>query len=235
MRIAICDDEREQREYLGSLVEKWSQKNNIKAEIREFPSAESFLFEYAPEQFQLLLLDIQMGGEDGVTLARELREKDSKIQIVFITALSEYISEGYEVSALHYLIKPVREDKLFSCLERAKSNVADAKSPVILTQNGERICLFENDIEAVEAVSHNSVIYKSDGKITVSESFGEIKEMLSEDFFQCHRSYLVHLGHIERILKQELILDCKEQIPVSRRLYKELNDSFINYHMRGRK
>lgn len=235
MRIAVCDDEREQREYLCSLISKWSQKNNIRTDVTEFSSAEGFMFGYSPESFDLLLLDIQMDGKDGVTLARELREKDGKIQIVFITALSEYISEGYEVAALHYLIKPVREEKLFSCLERALNLRSEDGKTLILTENGERVCLNENDIEAVEAVSHNSVLYTSDGKVAVSESFGEIREMLCEDFFRCHRSYLVHLRHIVRIHKDEIVLDCGEKIPVSRRLYKELNEAFIAYHMRGRK
>lgn len=235
MRIAVCDDEREQREYLASLIEKWSNKNGFAAEISEFPSAESFLFGYASEQFDLLLLDIQMNGQDGVSLAHKLRENDSRIQIVFITALSEYISEGYEVSALHYLVKPVGEDKLFSCLDRALNAVDTFEKTVLLNCDGERLCVTVSDIEAVEALSHNSVVYLKDGKITVSESFGELRKELSDDeFFACHRSYFVHLGHIEKILKTELELDCGENIPISRRQYKDLNEAFIKYHMRKR-
>lgn len=236
MRIAVCDDEKEQREYLCSLIEKWSQNSGVQTEISQFPSAESFTFEYGEGVFDLLLLDIQMGGQDGVSLARKLRERDGKIQIVFITALSEFIGEGYEVSALHYLIKPVREDKLFSCLDRALNAVPETVRSVIVTSDGARLCLDENDIQASEAFSHSAAIHTADSVINVSESFGELKKLLSEDsFFPCHRSYLVHLGHIERILRTELQLDCGKLIPVSRRTCKELNEAFIKYHLEKRK
>lgn len=236
MRIAICDDEREQREYLCSLIGKWSEINGIQINISEFPSAESFLFEYSKGLFDLLLLDIQMAGIDGVSLAHTLREKDSKIQIVFITALTEYISEGYEVAALHYLVKPVGREKLFSCLDRAVSAVPESERTVIVTADGGRLPVNEKDIEALEAVSHSAALHTSDGIINVSESYGELRGLLSESvFFPCHRSYTVNLGHIEKILKTELILDCKESIPISRRTYKELNEAFIKYHMEKRK
>ena len=121
MRIAICDDSAQDAQFVKNMVVHWakSRKTELHAEI--FSSAESFLFHYAEDKdFDILLLDIEMGTMDGVALAKRIRKDKDAVQIVFITGLSDYISQGYEVLALHYLIKPVQEEKLFGVLERAK-------------------------------------------------------------------------------------------------------------------
>ena len=119
-RIAICDDSQHDAEYVLSLLTNWANKNQIAIQTECFPSAESFLFHYAEDKtYDILLLDIEMGKMDGVTMAREIRRDNQTVQIVFITGYSDYISEGYEVAALHYLMKPVNEQKLYAVLDRA--------------------------------------------------------------------------------------------------------------------
>lgn len=118
--IAICDDSEADREYLSDLVSRWAREAGHTAEIAAFDSAEQFLFCYEEKSdYDILLLDIEMGEMDGVTMVKILRRENDTVQIVFITGYSEYIAEGYEVAALHYLMKPVREDRLFSVLDRA--------------------------------------------------------------------------------------------------------------------
>ena len=119
-KIAVCDDSAADRQYLSALAAQWAEKAGAVAEVTEFPSAENFLFCYAEKKdYDILLLDIEMGKMDGVTMAKKLRQDNDTIQIIFITGYSDYISEGYEVAALHYLMKPVKEEKLFSVLDRA--------------------------------------------------------------------------------------------------------------------
>lgn len=113
-KIAICDDSAPDREYLLNLVKRWAKNCGHQVQISLFTSAEHFLFSYEEEKdFDILLLDIEMGDMDGVTMAKKLRQENHAIQIIFITGYSDYIAEGYEVAALHYLMKPVREEKLW--------------------------------------------------------------------------------------------------------------------------
>ena len=110
-KIAICDDSQADTEYLTTLVKEWAKDRT--AIIKTFPSAEAFLFNYAEEKdFDILLLDIEMGKMDGVTMAKVIRQDNESVQIVFITGYSEYIADGYDVAALHYLIKPVKTEQL---------------------------------------------------------------------------------------------------------------------------
>ena len=119
-KIAICDDTETDRNYIKDLVTHWAHISKQQADIHLFSSAEEFLFEYEEDKgYQILLLDIEMGKMDGVTMAKKLRETNDSTQIIFVTGYSDYIAEGYEVSALHYLMKPVKEDKLFRVLDRA--------------------------------------------------------------------------------------------------------------------
>ena len=127
-KAAVCDDSAADRQYLSDLVRQWAKSAGHTVTIAEFPSAESFLFHYAEEKdFDILLLDIEMGNMDGITMARRLRRENDTVQIVFITGYSDYIAEGYEVDALHYLMKPTGRDKLFSVLDRAAEKLKRMK------------------------------------------------------------------------------------------------------------
>ena len=115
IKAAVCDDSRADADYVMSLVKSWADQRGISLALSDFPSAEAFLFAYEDDaDWDLLLLDIEMGAIDGVTLARQLRRSNETVQIIFITGYSDYIAEGYEVSALHYLLKPLQPEKLFS-------------------------------------------------------------------------------------------------------------------------
>ena len=119
-RAAVCDDSAADADYVRGIVAHWAEQRGIALECRAFSSAEQFLFSYAEDKnFDLLLLDVEMPGADGVTLAKTVRQENEAVQIVFITGYSDYIAEGYDVAALHYLMKPVRPEKLCAVLDRA--------------------------------------------------------------------------------------------------------------------
>ena len=119
-RIAICDDSPQDAQFVQNILNRWSAERGAELRVEHFPSAESFLFRYEEDKaWDILLLDIEMGEMDGVSMAKQVRRENETVQIVFITGYSDYIAEGYEVAALHYLMKPVKEDKLCAVLDRA--------------------------------------------------------------------------------------------------------------------
>ena len=106
MNIAYCEDEKIQLEYMEQLIRKWADEGNDTVTYFGYGSAKELLFEHPDSfPFDLLLLDIDMDGMDGMALAKEIRKKDQKLPIVFLTNRSEYVFEGYEVGALRYLLK----------------------------------------------------------------------------------------------------------------------------------
>ena len=227
MKIAICDDEYQQAEYIKSLVSKWANENNIEITIEMFESAENFKFAWsADKSFNILLLDIQMGGQNGVDLAKEIRQSDDKIIIVFITGYLDYISEGYDVSALHYLMKPVKEDKLFEVLDKAVKNLTQTNKSLVLTANNETYQIPLYKINYLE-VFHNYVTVHADSEYTVKKTLSELEKELDGYFFRAGRSYIINLRHIQKSTKKEIYLKNGAVIPLSRGLYESLNRAMI--------
>ena len=128
LKMAIIDDEQQQIDYLSGVVSAWANKSRHIADIKCYFSAKSFLFDYAEEKdFDILLLDIEMPELNGIELAKAVRRENSTVQIIFITGYYEYFSDGFDVSALHYLIKPADERKLLPVLERASESSASVE------------------------------------------------------------------------------------------------------------
>lgn len=231
LRIAICDDEAAETEYLTILVQEWAAATKVSTAVSSYDSAEAFLFAYdAEKSFDILLLDIQMKNLDGVTLAKQLRASGEKMEIVFITGLPDLIAEGYEVSALHYLMKPVGKEKLFAVLDKALGLLAKADESILVETANGQTRIFHRDIHYAEAFAHTTMIQTETGGVEARVSIGDLETMLGEDFFRVHRSYLVNLRHIRQITKTDVITDSGKAIPLSRRRYAAINQAFIRYY-----
>lgn len=230
-RIAIVDDDHVDAEYVGRILDAWSQERQAGVQIQRFASAESFLFNYAEDkEWDILLLDIEMGAMDGVSLAKKIRQENESVQIVFITGFADYISEGYEVSALHYLMKPVKQDKLFAVLDRAVAAMEKTERVILLPVGGEMRRLPVGQVQYVEAFSHTAAIVTGTDTIQVKMPISEIERMLGVGFVRCHRSYLVGLKHIARLSKTEVILDNGKTLPLSRSAAASVHKAFIAYY-----
>ena len=233
MRIAICDDERSQADLLRGCVEDWSRARHEPAEAVLFPGGQAFLFAWEEDKdWDALLLDIQMEGLDGMALARRLRSGGSALPIVFITGFADYMNEGFEVEALHYLLKPVDREKLFACLDRALLRAGQGRELILESLSGEAVRLPQRELAAVEALGRHTRLTLSDGStLEARESFRELSERLSPgDFVQCHRSYIAGLRHIRKLSKEAIVLDSGAVIPVSRRLFPSASAAFIAFY-----
>ena len=183
-KIAICDDLATDRNYLSSLCEIWGSHNSYHIQISEFTSAENFLFNYAEKKdFDILLLDIEMGAMDGVTMARKLRQDNHTVQIIFITGYADYISDGYEVDALHYLMKPLQEEKFFTVLDRAVTKLIKNEKFLNIISQGEMIRLPICQINYAE-VNSNYITIHSQQTITLKMTLSELEKKAGFSFFQ---------------------------------------------------
>lgn len=230
-RIAIVDDSNIDAEYVQGILNNWAELRQTKIQTEVFPSAESFLFRYAEDKaWDILLLDIEMGTMDGVSLAKKIRQENDAVQIVFITGFADYISEGYEVSALHYLMKPVKQDKLFGVLDRAVAAMQKTERVILLPVGGEMLRLPVSQVQYAEAFSHTVAIVTETDTIQVKMSISEIEKMLGDGFIRSHRSYLVGLKHISRLSKAEVILDNGKTLPLSRSAAATVHKAFISFY-----
>lgn len=226
-KIAICDDEPADITYVENILKKWSLEREQKIEVDQYCSAEAFLFEYeSKKDYDILFLDIEMDKMDGVTMAKQIRQENESVQIVFITGYSEYIYEGYEVAALHYLMKPVREDKLFSVMDRAVQRIQRNERMLYLDIKGEMIRIPLYEIRYLE-VLRNYVTVHAKQDYTVKKTLGEIENELDERFLRTGRSYVINLKLVRRVTKTEVYLSDGTAIPLPRGQYDVLNRAII--------
>jgi len=227
-KIAICDDSDADRQYVLNMVRAWAAAAGHLVHTDAFASAESFLFRYAQESdYDILLLDIEMGAMDGVTMAKQLRKSNDTVQIIFITGYSDYISEGYEVAALHYLMKPVKEEKLWAVLDRAAGKIAKNEKVLHFSLGGEMVRIPVYRIRYAD-VFGNYVTIHAQSDVTVKMTLGELEKQLDDRFYRVGRSVLVNLTQISRVTKGEIRLSDGTALPLPRGAYDGVNRAIIN-------
>ncbi len=224
-RVAVCDDDEAQSEYIKNLVTTWAAQADVTVAVRTFHSAETLLFEDTAA-FDIFLLDIEMPGMSGMELAGALRAQHETAVIVFITGYTEYIAEGYDVSALHYLIKPLNTQKLFAVLDKARDVLGKQETCLVLEVGGETLRLPLHEIRWLE-VSGNYVTIHAGEDITLKKSLSDLRAQLDDRFARTGRSFVVNLSFVRRVTKNEVWLAGGERVPLSRGMYEAVNRAII--------
>lgn len=232
MKVAIIDDEISEQNILEKYILEWAMQDKLSIEILKFKSSENFMFSWEDDKkYDLLILDIEMGEMNGLELAKKIRLEDEAIPIIFVTGYDEYMQCGYDVAALHYLIKPVDKSKLFMALNKVQEKRIPLEKMLLATDIGVR-SISINKMMYVEANGHRSILYLPNEKITFKESFGDFEKKISGHscFVKCHRAYIVNLKFVSMILKSDVLLDNDEKIPVSRKMLKKVQEEFLRYY-----
>lgn len=226
-RVAICDDSLRDAEFVRDILNHWASDRQVSIRVEVFPSAERFLFRYAEDKdWDILLLDIEMGATDGVTMAKRVRQDNEAVQIVFITGYSDYIAEGYEVAALHYLMKPVSREKLLTVLDRALEKRKQEERCLNLELSGEMVRIPFYEIRYLD-VRQNYVTIHGKEDHTVKRSLGDFEKELDSRFCRVGRSMIVNLKYIQRVTKTEVRLSDGTVLPLPRGAYEPLNRAII--------
>lgn len=228
-RVAICDDCAKDAEFVQGILSKWAAERQVDIQTECFPSAESFLFRYAEDKaWDILLLDIEMGAMDGVTMAKRVRQDNEAVQIVFITGYSDYIAEGYEVSALHYLMKPVNEVKLLEVLNRALEKRKQEERCLNLELSGEMVRIPFYEIRYLD-VHQNYITIHCKQEYTLKRSLSSIEKELDGRFCRVGRTMIVNLKFIQRVTKMDVHLSDGTILLLPRGAYEPLNRAIIKF------
>ena len=230
LNIAVVDDEQTHRDILSKYINEWKYSKRLNIHLETFENGEAFYFMWCQDQHcDVLFLDIMMDKGDGISLAKRLREKGTAITIIFTTGIADYMQEGYEVEAMHYLLKPLEKQQVWKCLEKClRRKESDTEMLLLPTTDGlEKIEIHK--LFFAEAMDRSCELTFQDRQLKARIGIRELAEKLepSGDFVFCHRSYLVNLRKISKMGKKDLIMDNGVSVPISRRLYKEVNEQFI--------
>ncbi len=237
LRIAVCEDDDVQRDYILSLVAGWAKNKGISCETSGYVSAEQLMYSFDGDfPYQVFILDIQMGNMNGMELARKIREMDSKAAILFLTGVKDYALEGYEVGAVRYLLKPVREDEFFRIMDEVAEKEKETSVECFLLETGTTIQKLPfRDIWYVESQGHYLQMAYGDQKMQWKSSLGSVQALFEDHgFVMTRRGVLVNLCRVSRVGKTECVLDNGARVLVSRNRYKAVNEAFIQYYKNRR-
>lgn len=217
LSIAVCDDEVLDCCKIAGMIKEVLEKLDVSFIIRQFYSGKELL--QAAGEFDIIFLDIMMGGMDGMDTARLLRNKAYENMLIFISSSRGYVFEAYDVEAFQYLVKPVEQGKLRSILQRAVMKFQKDSQEFILVQSkGQTRKLFLKNIYYFEIRGRVISAHGTDGVFQYYGQIGDLEEHLQDKgFFRCHKSFLVNLSCISRYGHQELFLDNEEKIPIAKR------------------
>lgn len=225
--IAICDDSEADRKYIYDMVDEWALVQGHSVHITTFESAENFMFCYDDRKdYDILLLDIEMGDMDGVAMAKKLRKQDDNVQIVFITGYSDYIAEGYEVAALHYLMKPVKKEKLLSVLDRAVEKLSKNEKVINMELVGELVRIPIYQIRYADVLGNYVTVHAAQ-EYTFKMTLSDLQKELDERFLRVGRSCIVNLTQISRVTKTLIKLSDGTEIPLPRGAFDSVNRAII--------
>lgn len=236
MRIAVVEDEMNQYEYVKKRLTEWSEQSGESITVTHVTCAEEYLISYnQPDTFDVLFLDVYMKQMNGMELAKEIRKYDREVQMVFLTGVSDYVFEGYEIGAVRYLLKPVEQGKLAEtmavCLEKMKQRSDDYIS---FKYQGETLRLLRSDICYVEVFGHYLRMVTKSAVYEWKDSLQSMRSKLDSDrFAEANRSTIVNLEYVNKITREECFLEDGTCIHVSKGAYKGLNEAFMRLYVAG--
>jgi len=229
LRIGICDDESHFRKTLNEAIIKILYRQGIDHSIIYFSSGEELLGGYI--DIDILFLDIQMDGKNGIETAKEIRKRDENVCIIFISAFPEYAAEGYKVNAFRYITKPFDERELEAELTGAIREVkrADGISLTIKNDKGAFRILSSNVIY-IEVKGRRTVIHTTDEEIESNEALSKFESKLTSQFFyRCHQGYLINLRYIDSVAENSIALRGDGSVPLSRYKKRGLMQMLTSY------
>ncbi len=229
IHIAICDDEKHMSDHIRIMASDFFRKKNREIYFRTFSSGEE-LINY-DGQIDILFLDIQMKGMDGMETARKLRADKFRGFLIFITVLKEMVFQSFEVQAYDYLVKPVDEKQFGKTMERLYTSMQNASEDSLLVQKGyEGRIIREDEIVFCEIIDRKIYLNLTSGEVVdYYERIENLESKLDSHFFRCHRSYLINLKHLKGYKNGTAYMDNGKEVPVSRLRSKEFSGVVLQY------
>lgn len=232
LKIALCDDNSGDLLQIASLLEAYRHSRKAELSYVSFQGATELLASMERRDYDLLLLDVLMPGVDGMQAARELREHNSRTEIVFLTSSPEFAVESYSVRAHYYLLKPATEEKLFPILDRLMTDFKNPEDALRIKTQSSVFSLPYGKIECIEVSAKKLYFYLTDGGTReVAGRLADFEQALLKrpGFIKVHRSYLVNLQWVQELRQGELVTVGGRRVPVSRTGYPQVRTAYTQF------
>ena len=236
IRIAVCDDEKYFREKIGALLQEYSSAREFGINVESFASGEEFLASEKKEMFDVIFLDINMEGMNGIETAQKIRQFSEDIVLIFITAYVAYSPEGYKVNAIRYLLKDSDSFKtaFWECMDAVRNKLMVVEKKEKFEFQGKEMVIPLSHIVYMESNLHKVTFYIKGKEIqayTMYEKQDAIEERLrkTQSFCRIHQSYLINLKYVDEVKRYQVLLNTGEILNIAKPRYKEVEMQYITY------
>lgn len=228
--LAIVEDNSSDRQALLALLERYRKEKNADFDIQTFSNGEAFLESFHKKPMDIVFLDVQLSGMDGMDVAKRIREDNQEITIIFTTHLAALAIEGYKYGALDYFVKPVRYEDLSVRMDQfLRKNRNDAEKIAIAFKGGVKIIPLI-DLLYIESFGHDMVYHLVDGDFTVRDkNIKKLEGLLSrKGFARCNISYIVNFRHCKGVVDGNVLVE-ETRIPISRSRMRSFTAALLDF------
>lgn len=232
MKIAIVDDLASERALLRGRLERQLLQRNIQASVLEFSSGEQFLEAERQESFSVVFLDIYMTGANGIETAKELRRRDAACLLIFTTTSTDHALEGFQVRAMHYLVKPFSETDVARLMDEILARIPRPEQFLELKVDGNELRVSFQSIVYAEHFAHMIYIHTTAKRtLATRQPFRTFSAPLEEDprFFVCGRGVIVNMEHATELDGSAFRMNDGTAVPVSRERLRDAKQAFMEY------
>lgn len=236
LRLAICDDIKEDRDFLIFLINRihHDENSNQEFDIHTFTCGEDLInhYENTHNSFDIIFLDIYMTGKSGMEAARRIREFDTACKIIFVTSSTDHAIEGYGVFAFNYLVKPIRPETFELVFKKAIGDTITEKANVLSIKSGNKVHTIQyKEIRYIEIAGKIVKIHTLDGAVLDSHlKLDEIEKMLIDPrFLRSHKSFLVNMDHVAVIEEYSITMTGHINVPIRQKGYSGIKKKYFDY------
>lgn len=238
IKIAFCDDEMEVLHQMNELLDRYQVERNEDITYAAFQSPFELLTEIEKGiRPDILFLDVVMPGQNGMDVAKEIRQYDTNVKIIFLTSSPEFAVESYTVGAYFYQLKPIWEESFFRLMDSVLSECEKKKKNSLILRSKDGITRIDlQQLEYCEVLGRKLLFYLENG--AVLESAGSLDDLAGQlmqysNFFRPHRSFLVNMEYIQNISSRSIKMVNDAVIPIPHGKCSEIKNTYMEYAFNG--
>jgi len=217
MQVAVCEDSQRDAQRIIEMLEVYRAEKQLDLQARVFDSAEALLDAFEPGAFQIIFMDVLLGGLTGVEAVRKIRARDEDCAVIFITVSEGYAVEGFALRATHYLLKPVEYDMFCQAMDRCKEQTRQFARYIEVMVNREPVRILTREIRYAEVFKNLCVIHMVNNDVKTYTAIDTLEEKLGgAPFLRCHRSYIVNLRRVTDLREDVFCLEGGGEVRISK-------------------
>ena len=238
IKIAFCDDDMEVLHQMNELIDRYRVERNEDITYAAFQSPFELLTEIEKGiRPDILFLDVVMPGQNGMDVAKEIRQYDTNMKIIFLTSSPEFAVESYSVGAYFYQLKPIWEESFFRLMDSVLSECEKKKKNSLILRSKDGITRIDlQQLEYCEVLGRKLLFHLENG--AVLESAGSLDDLAGQlmqysNFFRPHRSFLVNMEYIQNISSRSIKMVNDAVIPIPHGKCSEIKNTYMEYAFNG--